>query len=1059
MKKNYLPILLTCLFFSFPVLAQDKVLENTNVKELKKMEAEMWASFEKSQERVKKYAEEKGVLIHHYLPSGKVISLIDIDENGRPVYVETHNARASATISTNRVYPSATAANIYNLAGRGFNIGEWDGGTTRITHREFQGRAIQADNGSMALSEHATHVGGTLAAGGVVAALKGMAFQTTLLTNDWVSDEPEMTSRAAQGLLVSNHSYGQPCGWSWENNQWTWLGDDNINPQYDYRFGYYDSRAQAWDRIAKNAPYYLITKSAGNSRGEGPPNGSRPQNGPYDCLPTYSNAKNILTVGAVLPLNNGYTTANAVQMTTFSSWGPADDGRIKPDIVGDGEGVISCGSASDQQQVTSSGTSMSGPSVAGSCLLLQEMYSNTHNKAKMRSSTLKGLVIHTADECWLYPGPDYRYGWGLMNTKKAADVIYKDSIQSYILEETLNNQEVREFNVIAKGGEKLVATLCWTDYQGTPGPAAYNSRVRMLVNDLNLKLTGPGVGVDSLPWKLDPENPGNGATKGRNLVDNVEKVEFNTPVAGGLYTLRISHAGDLFTNAQTPQNQVYSLIITGIVAGDTTRTCLPLQYHNARTGRLDDGSGPTKNYFNGANCSWVINPEDSNAVVQIVFKNFNVHNSDTLYFYNGNQPGGSLIRKVTGATLPDTIFSNSPQVYVNFRTDGADNAAGWEIEYSAIRKPRFNFSTNAATICSGDFTTLTAQNLDVDPPVGWNYSWSLPGAQVTTASGPSVNVTYPTPGVYPVTLTVTNRFGPVSLTKTDFITVNLGQSNNFTAYGQSFSDVSFPVNSVNPDLNWRTTPDANPWQRNESAPFSAPASMRIYNNTTLKNIRDLITPPFNMENVPSSQRMISFMVAFARRQIATASDQLRVLYSLNCGKSWTSIYSKAHTNLSTIGTGANDFIANVPFFPENYEYRKDSISLATLPQNASNVLFKFEMTSDRGNFLYLDDVRINSTFVGIDGLIPSQNLTLGLVPNPSPDKAELMVYNPKGGEVNISLVDLLGRKVGQYSHRNWDAQGNAVLMTNEIFGNPGNGVFHIIVQSGSESKTIRWIKF
>ncbi|HRH35261.1 MAG TPA: S8 family serine peptidase, partial [Catalimonadaceae bacterium] len=344
MKKIYLSALAILLAASHPGFSQDAVLQNTNVKELQKMEQEFQASNKLRQERVQKYAAEKGVLIDHYLPDGKVISIIDIDENGKPVYRETHNAKAAATISTNKVYPSATSASKYNLSGRSFTIGEWDGGTNRITHREYQGRAIQADNGTMALSEHATHVGGTLIAGGVVPTVRGMAYQAKLLANDWNNDDAEMTSRAAQGLLVSNHSYGTPSGWSWDG-QWVWSGDDNINPLYDYKFGYYDTQARDWDRISRNAPYYLITKSAGNSRGDGPPNGTRPQNGPYDCLPTYSNAKNILTVGAVRPLVNGYSTPTGVQMTTFSSWGPSDDGRIKPDIVGDGEGVISCGIA------------------------------------------------------------------------------------------------------------------------------------------------------------------------------------------------------------------------------------------------------------------------------------------------------------------------------------------------------------------------------------------------------------------------------------------------------------------------------------------------------------------------------------------------------------------------------------------------------------------------------------------------------------------------------------------------------------------------------------------
>lgn len=1053
MKNQHLTGLLL-FFLSISAFSQDRVLENTNVAELQKMEIEFRAAFKIRQEKVKVYAELNNVLIDNFLPNGKVVSITDIDDNGKPVYTETHNAKASATISTNKVYPSATAPSKYNLSGRGFTVGEWDGGTSRITHREYQGRATQADNGTMPVSEHATHVGGTLIAGGVNPAAKGMAYEAYLLTNDWNSDDVEMTQRAAQGLLVSNHSYGTPSGWSWDG-AWVWSGDDNINPMYDYKFGYYDGRALAWDRIARNAPYYLITKSAGNSRGDGPANGTRPQNGPYDCVPTYSCAKNILTVGAVRPLVDGYSTPAGVLMTTFSSWGPTDDGRIKPDIVGDGQGVISCGIASDAQTIALDGTSMSGPTVAGSCLLLQEMYSNTHFKAKMRSSTLKGLVLHTADECWTFPGPDYRYGWGLMNTRRAAEVILKDSIQSKIIEEVLDNHEVKQYTVLAKGGEKLMATICWTDVPGTPVAPAYNSRVKMLVNDLDIRINGIGIGVDSLPWKLDVENPQLGATKGDNLVDNVEKVEFNTPTANGLYTITISHKNDLFTNVTTPQNQPFSLIITGIIAGDTNKTCLPLQYFNSRSGRFDEGSGANRDYFNNANCSWVINPADSGAIVSILFKNLNIHPTDTLYLFNGNQPGGSLISKLTGSTLPDTLYSTSPRVYINFKTDGANTAAGWEIEYKAIRKPKFNFTSSAASLCAGDNVTYTAQSLDVDPPAGWTYTWTLPGAQNTTLTGTIVNPVYPTEGLYPVTLSVKNKFGTEVLTKDDFILIKPIAVTNYTAYFQSMTNTTFPIDP-NPELNWTITPDANTWQRNTSSPYSAPASLRIFNNTGLSNVRELISPPFNITNVPVSQRILSFRIAYARRQIATAQDRLRVLYSVNCGRTWTSAYTKAHTALSTIGIGANDYLVS-PFFPDPTDYRKDSVSLTNVPANAGNLLIKFEMTSDKGNFLYLDDIWLNQTFVGVNDLIPGRFLGASLWPNPSEGSAELRITNAFGKAVQIELMDILGRKLATTEISQIDEIGQLTVSTTKLFGHQPKGMYQIRISTEAEAKTIKWL--
>lgn len=1052
--------ILSVLLMAQASLAQDKVKENTNTRELTKMELEFRASEELNQLKVKQYAEKNGLLITHYLPDGRIIKMVDIDETGIPIYQQTENAKASATISTNKVYPSETVASKYNLAGRGFSVGEWDGGIIRLTHREFEGRAVQSDNGTVAMSEHATHVAGTLIAGGITPTAKGMAYQAKLLANDWDNDDSEMSSLSAQGLLVSNHSYGTPCGWDYDaSNQLVWLGSDAINTMYDYKFGFYDTQARDWDRIAYNAPHYLIVKSAGNSRGTGPGNNpNKPDNGPYDCLPTYSVAKNILTVGAVKPLTNGYTTPAAVVITDFSSWGPADDGRIKPDIVGDGFNVSSSGMASDQQYVTLSGTSMSGPSVAGSCLLLQEMYSNTHNKRKMKSATLKGLVIHTADECGLTVGPDYRFGWGLMNTRKASDVILQDNVKSLLTEDTLYNQGVNEFTVTAKGTEPLIATLCWTDYQGTPGPAAYNSRIRMLVNDLDLRVINESNQVESLPWRLVADSAIYAAKKGDNIVDNVEKVELTAPTAGQTYKIKISHKGTIFAGNNQPTIQPYSIIVTGIVAGDTIATCIPRQYMNSKTGIFDDGSGTAKNYASNGDCGWVVNPTDSNAIVVAVFKSFNVHTSDTLYAYSGTDASGTLIGKYTGTTLPDTMRSTTAQMYLNFKTSSADNAAGWEIQYSSLSKPKFDFAPDAKTICAGSTSTYSVTPLN-SPTNDWIYNWTLTGSNNENPVVASPTVTYPNVGIYSASLTVTNKAGSTTLTKSNVVTTKPSVAPNMPPYFQGFEATSFPVDNGNPDLNWTTTADPNPWTRNTLSPFEGLAAMRIRNATNKKDIRELISPSFNIESIPASARYFTFRVAYARVSTAASADQLRVLASIDCGKTWTEYYKRSNiTNpkLSTIGDAAGDVVTG-SFIPEPFQYRKDSISLSSLPTDTKNLIVKFEMTSEKGNFLYLDNFEISS-ITASDKLISNDKLAIEVFPNPTKDNSSLILRSPNSGSIVFELLDVTGKVLNTQSAKTNMSGEISNISTSDLFGKVSPGLYFIRAKAGNEEKVVRWLR-
>ena len=167
---------------------------------------------------------------------------------------------------------------------------------------------------------------------GINPAAKGMAHGIQqLIAYDMLnnSDIEEMMDEAPN-LLVSNHSYGFPAGWQY-NDRWEFYGPPNSTE--DYKFGYYSLETQLWDSIAYNAPYYLPVKSAGNNRDfNGPPvgetyyrrnasgvfvSGTRPagisNNDAYDIMSTVSNAKNILVVGAVNPV----TMFTAVQKMSF----------------------------------------------------------------------------------------------------------------------------------------------------------------------------------------------------------------------------------------------------------------------------------------------------------------------------------------------------------------------------------------------------------------------------------------------------------------------------------------------------------------------------------------------------------------------------------------------------------------------------------------------------------------------------------------------------------------------------------------------------------------------
>jgi hypothetical protein len=269
-------------------------------------------------------------------------------------------------------------------------------------------------------------------------------------------------------------------------------------------------------------------------------------------------AKNILTVGSnsdavSAGLRNLAVTANS----SFSAWGPTDDGRIKPDLVGNGATLTSASSSSDSGYSNASGTSMSAPNVTGSAALLFELYGDLFPGSAMRASTMKGLILHTADDLGR-PGPDYNNGWGMMDTKAAADAIQRHhdfpALQVLVESDVTSTTLAREFFYYSDGSAPLSAFLCWSDPPGT-GIDALDTTTLALVHDLDLRLFD-SANTEHRPWVLNPAAPTVNATTGDNVRDNLEQVIVPLP-AVGTYRLRVSYKG-LLTAPQP-----FSLAVTG----------------------------------------------------------------------------------------------------------------------------------------------------------------------------------------------------------------------------------------------------------------------------------------------------------------------------------------------------------------------------------------------------------------------------------------------------------------------------------------------------------------
>lgn len=548
MKKSTVKVFILALALgggisaSAQTLPTKQISKETKVGMLNELTAKYEKKFKKDQANILKLAASNNWPLIVKKADGTTSRLVRVTDAGIPIYVSAYNMGSAITSRTNHLQPGGSLG--LNLTGEFANgdymeVGIWDEDHPRISHMDLVNRVTVIDEAS-GTSRHSTHVLGTMIGGGVGdIPARGMAYKAMAYAFSFIGDGPEMSAYSSS-LLLSNHSYG--------------LDKSQLSIDVWEQFtGSYVDTSKEVDEITFAAPYYLPVFAAGNDG-----------DGMFDRLTEGAVSKNAIAVAAVYQVDE-YVGPSSVEVTSFSSWGPTNDNRIKPDIATKGFEVYSSTNESNTSHGNLSGTSMAAPGVTGSLLLLQQYYSilhpsNNDMRNYMRSATVRALVAHTADEAGDFNGPDPIYGWGLLNAKRGAEILKADSQETTasINELILLPGQVFTKQIVALGTEPLVATLAWTD---PAGAESFGGSQSVLVNDLDIKITKNT--TTYYPWKLNGEFEAASAT-GTNSVDNIEKVEI--PNATGTYTVTISHKKATLKNPGGTPQQAYSLIMSGINA-------------------------------------------------------------------------------------------------------------------------------------------------------------------------------------------------------------------------------------------------------------------------------------------------------------------------------------------------------------------------------------------------------------------------------------------------------------------------------------------------------------
>ena len=435
------------------------------------------------------------------------------------------------------------------LNGSGQTVGVADTGIDH-DHGDFGNRIVQrvdvANDGSTADTNdgHGTHVSCTvLGSGSRTSSYEGVAPEAQLYMQAMENDNTgQLSGPGVYSLLNSAYSSGSARIHTNSRGSFDSGGD------YTTQSEDADDRTSTWDQ------YWLydgmaVLFAAGNERDDGvsPP----------------GTAKNVITVGAHV---NRYSNNAADEMYYWSSRGPTDDGRIKPDIVAPGDYIRSCraqeateapNNINDPWYVEYSGTSMATPAAAGASALVREYLMEIAERPAPQGALVKALLILGAEDMGTRDIPNNDEGWGRLNLVNT--LIPDNDVGIFVDDRSrLSSGQEASYNFeITRAGEPLKVVLAWSDY---PGSTFSGTQLR---NDLNLEVTSPNGMVTYLGNDFANGKSTTGGSKDNK--NNVEVVLIDS-ASLGIWNVKVKD----FSHGGSRSQQPFAIAVRGVNVNDLT---------------------------------------------------------------------------------------------------------------------------------------------------------------------------------------------------------------------------------------------------------------------------------------------------------------------------------------------------------------------------------------------------------------------------------------------------------------------------------------------------------
>lgn len=945
---------------------------------------------------------------------------------------EPENLSGRTNHRSNTLWTEYAGGLSYN--GSGVNVMMQDDGIIG-PHIDYTGRIDQSSCASCSTDPndtHGDHVSGTImGAGNLNPEFRGMAHGVDLK----VYSSSDLNYSLFPGLfdtdsiVITSKSYSNGCNAG------------------------YTSLPRLLDQQVHDRPELMHVFSAGNSGTDDCGYGAGAGWG--NITGGHKIGKNVIAVGNL---------SSTDVLAGSSSRGPAEDGRIKPDICAVGSSVTSTGP--ENIYFTISGTSMACPGVSGTIAQLYEGYKDMHGGTNPEAALIKSSILNTAEDLG-NPGPDFKYGWGRINARRAFDLISN----SQYLQGSVSQGVTNSHSITVPSGVKEVRIMTyWTDFEGSTSAAL------ALVNDLNMVVTDPGL-VEYNPWVLDvtPTVSALNAPAVRAIdgLNNMEQVTILDP-ASGTYVITIQG----FAVPQGPQNYyiVYYFItdeitVTYPIGGEGIAPGSQVIRWDAPEGidpfdleyTTDNGvswtsigSAPGDRLY----ANWTVPNTVSGLAKVRVSRNGFSDESDAVFSMIGTPsnlefswicPDSAQLSwdavsgatgyeiSMLGAKYMDSIGTSattnftvvvpsSNDGWFSVRALGPDDARGERAV--AIQKPTNEinctwstpyaaFSVDCESSGVGHCFDFTDESINSNGVT--TYSWYFPGGIPATSAATNPTVCYATPGDYDVALVINNGTGIDSIYQTGSVHVvasgTLPYVEGFEAYSSFVGLDAWEI--YNPDNNQT-------FAVTSAAAHSGSKSARILNYTQTGNFTDeLISGPIDLSVLNASDTMtLSFRYAY-RKKLASNDEWLRVSVRSGCEDTWVVRKTMHGDQLSALTSSANW----TPGSPSDWTTVHMTNITGSFFSNDFRVKFGFE--SDSGNNFYLDDINIyqgapSDALVGLNSL--TELSAISVYPVPASDELNVSFSLSAAEKTSIRIVDMTGKTV--QSHAILGQSGNNIASMN-----------------------------